>query len=62
MLDLEIEENYIAVINHRGVDSFDIIIIDYRYIKISYEIMKGRDMLVDLEVDETYNIVISLIE
>jgi hypothetical protein len=62
LLDLEIEENYIAVINHRGIDSFDIIIIDYKYINISYEVVKGRDILLDLEVDETYNIVISLIE
>jgi hypothetical protein len=48
LLDLEIEETYIAVINHRGVDSFDIIIIDDKYIKISYEILKGRDILLDL--------------
>jgi len=33
LLDLEIEETYNAVINYRGVDSFDIIIIDDKYIK-----------------------------
>jgi hypothetical protein len=62
LLDLEVEENYNAVINYRGVDSFDITIIDDKCIKISYEFLKGRDILLDLEVDKIYNIVIPLIE
>jgi hypothetical protein len=62
LLDLEIKETYNVVINHSGLDSFDIIILDDKYIKISYEIPKGRDILLDLEVDDTYNIVIPLIE
>lgn len=36
--------------------------IDNKYTKISYEILKGGDILFDLEIEETYNVVIPLIE
>ena len=48
MLDLEINETYNVVINRRGVDYSDIIIIDYKYIKNSYKFLKGIDILLDL--------------